>query len=431
MRATFRSLGWLPAAIQLAGCSFAGDVTPPPGYQTAAAEITAVATTAATVTPAPAKDDAQQPQIGQVSGTLRNITSGQPGAEQSEVSLHIYDDFQESETLTTATEADGSFLFENIELKPRRAFVLSADYQGVSYGSNVLVVQDEVIEYQADIAVFETTTNPGVISIEQLHLIVEEDAQNLSITEIIALSNNSDLTLVTATTDSPALEIALPQGASHVQVDESQLRNMVEMTATSLLLHGPIVPASDRTQLVFTFALPYSGEVTFFEQPLDYPLAAANVLLPTGPLSVSGAGVTELGEKQLRPDLTVVAYEVTRSGRDAPLRFSVSGHGPQTPTWLMRGGETRSLLFSGASLLIVMIGLTWWWRSQTPVAAADPPSELPAKRASDRRDELLHEIANLDLGFTAGEYPKSDYMRERQALKSELAALLTHYQLDV
>jgi hypothetical protein len=104
MRATFRWLGWLPAAVLLAGCSFAGDVTPPPGYQTAAAEITAVATTAATVTPAPAKDDARQPQIGQVSGTLLNITSRQPGAEQSEVSLHIYDDYQESDTLTT-TEA--------------------------------------------------------------------------------------------------------------------------------------------------------------------------------------------------------------------------------------------------------------------------------------------------------------------------------------
>ena len=99
MRATFRPLGWLPAAILLAGCSLAGVITPPPGYQTAAAEITAVAPTAATITPAPAKDDARQPQIGQVSGTLRNITSGQPGAEQSKVSLHIYNDFQESETL--------------------------------------------------------------------------------------------------------------------------------------------------------------------------------------------------------------------------------------------------------------------------------------------------------------------------------------------
>ena len=430
MRATFRSLGWLPAAVLLSGCSFAGDVTPPPGYQTAAAEITAVATTVATITPAPAKDDARPPQIGQVSGTLRNATSRQPGVEQGEVSLHIYDDYQKSDTLTTVTEAGGSFLFENIELKPRRAFILSADYQGVSYSSNVLVVQDEVIEYQADIAVFETTTNPGVISIEQLHLIVEEDAQSLSITEIIAFSNNSNLTLVAATTDSPALEFPLPLGAAHVQADESKLRNMVEMTATSLLLHGPIVPASDRTQLVFTFALPYSGKLTF-EQPLDYPLAAANVLLPAGSLSASGAGVTELGEKQLRPDLTVVAYEVTRSSHHAPLRFSVNSHGAQTPTWMTDGGETRSLLFSGAALLIVIIGLTWWWRSQTPVAATGPPSELPASLAAEHRDELLHEIADLDLGFVAGKYPKSDYLRERQALKSELSALLTHYQLDV
>nr|MBI2905531.1 hypothetical protein [Chloroflexota bacterium] len=35
-------------------------------------------------------------------------------------------------------------------------------------------------------------------------------------------------------------------------------------------------------------------------------------------------------------------------------------------------------------------------------------------------DELLDEIASLDDGFEAGEYPEADYRREREKLKAQL-----------
>ncbi|MBI5829575.1 MAG: hypothetical protein HZB20_08580, partial [Chloroflexi bacterium] len=73
------------------------------------------------------------------------------------------------------------------------------------------------------------------------------------------------------------------------------------------------------------------------------------------------------------------------------------------------GLDTRSLLIGGFALALVAAGLALWWvRRNAPAAQA-----LTA-------DELLDEIASLDDGFEAGEYPEADYRREREKLKAQL-----------
>jgi len=91
------------------------------------------------------------------------------------------------------------------------------------------------------------------------------------------------------------------------------------------------------------------------------------------------------------------------------------------PTAVAPAFDLRSASIGGLSLALAVAIVTYWWvqRKEVVVVKATSSRDLAA-----RCEELLAEIAELDEGFDNGEYPESDYRKERENLKRELKRLM-------
>ncbi len=145
------------------------------------------------------------------------------------------------------------------------------------------------------------------------------------------------------------------------------------------------------------------------------------MLTPDVGVSISGANLGDQGTQDVQ-GTSYHTYSLPAVQAGDTVSFSLKGKpsasaqstATGTSTTSTTGGlDTRSLLIGGLALALVAAGLALWWvRRNVPAAQA-----LTA-------DDLLDEIASLDDGFEAGEYPEADYRREREKLKAQLRKMM-------
>ena len=370
-----------------------------------------------------------QSPAARIFGAVINGTHGQSGPVDNDVTLRIFEHFQLVETYTTTTDAAGLYAFEAIAVQPdqNQTLIMTANYDGVRYASELLLVQSDVAEYQADIQVFETTTSRGTVQIDQLYLVLQDSATSLLVTEYLVFSNISDLTLIAESEGGPTLEVPLPAEATNLQFDDERLGARVQQSGSGFALTEPILPSAQSVQLSFSYLLPYERQLAF-EQALRFPVTVTSILTPEG-VALSGPGLIEAGPRQIQ-DLALFAYETAPLAADDSLRFEVHGRSEQR-TWLLPMDTTKDLIFGGGTLALVVAGWGWWFLRRRPLPEPAAAVVLTRPQAAARRDALLRALADLDEAATVLEDSQPEYRSERQALKRELIELVTLYKLNL
>ncbi len=416
--------------------------TPPPeGALTATpvateteAPATATATPTLTQTPGEGTATPGEPFLITIRGKVTH-GGGEALPPDLPVRLQAFDDFTPVFTLETTTDADGAFVFPEVEAKPHRMYMVTVEYQGVTYlAQDVVVAFENTTEYEASITVYETTTDPSQVVVERLHLFVEIPAQNLlRMVELYVFNNRGDKTLVAPEGQPGVLEFTLPEGATNLRFPQEmgQLGQRFLPTETGFVDTVPILPGQSR--LLFSYELPYDGKAEV-RHPVPLQVEASILFLPPG-LQVTDeawvpAGTQDIEGMQFQiyqgPVLEAWdVLEVRLKGR--PTTGGVGLPWESLPGWVLPA------VLVGLGVLLVGAGL-WYWRREDTGAGPEVPKEAghpPVFRVKDippaLRDDpeaLMEAILALDDLYEAGEIDEELYRARRTAYKARLAQLL-------
>lgn len=381
------------------------------------------------------------PEVAQ--GTITGIiTNGSGGTipDGQEVELHLFDNFTEVGVLTTIANG-GTFEFTDVEFPAGRALIAATRYNDVMYTSDVSQSTGAEITFDLPITIYESTSDAAAISISRMHLVFQFNEADLQVGELLVIDNGGDKTLRPEVADGPTLQFPLPSNYTSLTFQDGAIGQGYLETADGFADTSPIAPGPNVRQILVSYKLNYSDSLNF-SQKLTYPVSEINILLPEAGVTLTGNNVTDAGVQDMQGSKFHL-YTLAGLKAGDTIAFTLSGKpttvvttsGDQTstsPTF-----DLRSILIGALSLGIAIALAAYWWigrqstgKSQPVIAPVTSSGNAPkakgqsARELAARREELLDEIAELDEGFEAGEYPEADYRKEREALKAELRKLL-------
>lgn len=366
---------------------------------------------------------------GVITGQVSNASGGEVPSDL-EVVLHAFDQFQEVMSTTAKIATDGTFRFDGVEITDGQAYIVTTDYKGTTYTSDLAVADPATLAYDMPVSIYETSSEKSVLEINRLHVLFEfVSADQIRVAELILVSNLSDSVVVPTEDQTPILNFTLPEGATNLQFQQGALGRDFIQTSTGFGDLRAIIPGEASHQVLFSFDLPYDNGVEI-SQPMDLPVQSMVVLSPDVGVTVSGSGLTDGGVQ----DVQGTAYQVLSGNgiqEGGILSISLSGKpdlssssaAVVTPTSSTNLAVGLGVL--GVSLLFV--GVWLFRRSSKRVTRADEDDEdddEEDEEASDTSamdaDSLMDAIIALDDHYKTGDLPEEAYLRRRDVLKEQL-----------
>ncbi len=398
----------------IAGCSLAGDVTPPPSLATAQAtqpmqpretqvpQPTTASDSLSGEAPASSPDEAEdRPSLGVLNVQVVNGTIGAAVPSGLEAKLVVIDGEAVSFGETTVLDEGGRFSFEDVNLLPERVYGVVVDHQGVQYFSDVTHLSEVQPVAEVPVVIYETTTDTTRIAAERLHILFTTSAEGqIDVTELWVLSNLGDRT-VAFPDPQRGLEIPLPDGFSNLSfAADTAMMSRYVMTEQGFADLTPLRP-DEGSQVVFSFTLPYSQHLEF-KQNLGIKVKAIVILIPEGAPSVSATGLQDLGVQEM--------------GGMRLHNYSLGSFAAGDVLELRMSERSLLLLYGLVVLLAVGIAVAFWWfgtrRAKRSLAGLHIGGPVD-------RQSVIEAIAALDDAYAVGQISDEDYRKKRDALKAE------------
>lgn len=384
-------------------------------------------------------------EAAQITGTVINETTGQPLQEGITTTLSAFTaDFEPSLTMTTTLDAEGGYEFDLSMVPPELVYVVTVQYDGISYGSDFGQLERDDPTLSLEVPVYERSTDPSTVAIEQLHIILQFGEGLVQVSELYQFSQ-SDSTVFVGETGDPeegTVHLSLPEGATEPSFDRSFggvesffPADSVIPTADGWADTVPLRPGQSSLNLLVRYTLPYDDALDI-SHPVHYDVRNTNLVVPDAGVDLSGDNWQE-GEPQAMGQAGLFRT-FSRSGVPAgdTIGFSLQGEARVSPAAApgasvpVRDQTGELLIGAGVLLLALAIGAysVRLWRQnqdipQEPVPVPAESAERQEPNIVGRRQELLGAIAALDDAYEAGEIAKTDYEQQRQALKDELVAI--------
>ncbi|GBD16302.1 hypothetical protein HRbin26_01197 [bacterium HR26] len=372
-------------------------------------------------------------ETGTISGVVRNGTAGGGSVEGLTVTLRRFRGMELAQEYTVTVGADGRFTFADLPIADGEAYLAFVTYQGVEYSSSMIqLTQNPSVE--TEVAVYETTTDPSVVSIGSRSLVVAGAAPELKtidIMDIVIVNNQSDRTYLGGP-DGAVLRLPLPEGALEISpqpgFDYGQPRLEADGT---LVTTGPLPPGTHN--VVLSYSVPYSGTRATLTVGTAMPTGTLRVLVREGTYELSSRSLLDSGTVEV----SGVLYRVFSI--DGPVvgdRMTV-----QVSKLPRAGGGLLDLplgpliaaVVAGIGLIIASV-LTYQIVKQRrastePVpgeAGVEPEEGSPAGEPvpGDERLELAAALNRLDEQRAAGEIDEESYQAQREEILGRLRALV-------
>ena len=316
-----------------------------------------------------------------VTGTVVNLTTGEPAPEGLEVMLHGWGpDGEQLEMLHGVLGRDGAFAFEGVELKPDAAYAAMVTYQDVTYFSPHGRLTEDGVLGPIEISIYETTASLDQVFIDQHHILLGFAQGGLSVSEIYAITNEGDRTVREAIPGDEnrqgTLRFPLPVGAANVSFPMAPGDRFTPMAEGFLDTH-PLIPGERSGQVIVSYVLTYEDEL-ILDWTAPYGTEKISVLLPHGSgLSLDVPRAEYLGVETLADGSAVEAYSLGRAAAGDQIEMAISGRPEAQITGLgseapPRTGTGDSLAIGVAALGAALIGAgIWWFRREGSAADWD------------------------------------------------------------
>ena len=441
-------------ALALAGCSLAEDITQPPGYASPTSVPTIVP---ATQTPKPPSAPAPTPTSESVASTAETTPaatdSTTPSAEvnptaQADVvvidgtvtlasgaaipngtiaTLLLYNTTsgQVAQTLTTPILPDGKYEFTNIPADTTTVYLVTVDYNGVTYNSVPASFDGTLFLFDLPITIYETTDDLNVLTITQTHLQFDfSTAGQVQVMVLYVIINSGGNSVIVPSDGTSIPFIQIPEGAASVQYQLAQSSSPLLNAANGFAL----LPGADlQYGIIATFTLPYTNRLVF-AQPFSLPVSSATIIVPEG-VKVRSDQLTDGGTQASSgtPVTTYHLYQASSLASGSTLTLTISGMPGDKAgfvldqrTWLMIGVGAVGLILIGLGVFLFVRDRKLR-KLEEEFEGDDVEGDEDA--LGDDRESIMDAIIALDDQNKAGDISKEAYEKRRDELKDRLKNL--------
>jgi len=370
---------------------------------------------------------AQTDGQGKIEGQLVNGTKDAKISANIPITLY-YAAMGASGAMSTTTQADanGRFTFTNLDTITATRYLAQANYAGVDYFSDLFRFDANQTTIPISMTVYETTTVPAVIKVNQTHLIFTVHTRAFQVQQIVAVENTSDRMYIgealggphRATLTLPILADAVNLEFDDPSVDSTTLRGGAVLTYTL-----PIGPGKDN--VIYSYAVPFDPPTYEFSLELPYDTAKFGIFMPDVGAAIQSPQLSAsfpMSGAVGTPNFVGGTAEKVAAGTTIRATFSnlpAVVNEPTAPTETNAPAD-NSQLVGGIVLGIAMLAAIGLIAYPILRQRATRPASLAAAK---RRMELLQALADLDDDFEAGGIPEADYTEQRAARKAKLLEL--------
>jgi mono/diheme cytochrome c family protein len=364
-------------------------------------------------------DEVEQTGSGVITGRIINGSGGEL-PEDLLITLHTFEGMQIVYSDTTTPQADGTYLFQNVELLPGRTYLVTVDYGQATYISPMASADQQTDALTLDVTIFDTTTDTSQLSVERLHIFFEFTQEDfVQVVQLFIFSNKGNQTIIPYQEGGPIVDFPLPEGAVNLQFQDGVLGERYLKTPTGFADTIAIRPGMGEYQVLFAFELPYKRKLDLV-QPLSLPVDAAIVMLPEDGVKVRSEMLKDDGTRAVQGG-TYRLYSGEMLPAGSSLELSLSGS--LGSGFSLASDSTTSLMIGLGSFGLVMIAAGVWLFLRNQKQAGDfedDSEEVEEEYTEDDVESLIDAIIALDDLYSAGELPEEAYRKRRSELKSRL-----------
>ena len=370
---------------------------------------------AAICLPAPAR----AAERGTIEGVVMNQSTGRPQAGVVVTLVGTSADLSESFERRATTDRRGRYRFRRLETGPEFFYTVDVVYGGGLYPSDALQIPDDTEDQpviETTTRVWEPTTDPEVMLVRRNLTFAIPRGDSIAVVESLKIVNLSEEAYVgrgaelDATEPSSTFGLALPSGAtqSTVAILQSSLTvPQLEPTSFGMALTAAIPPGE--TDLTYSYRSTGDGGSYDLSRTALYPVLEFSVLAEE-PLRIESNRLSEDGRQRI--DDTdyrrwTAADDLDPGDQVQMLAIADAG----IAVGLIGGAAALGLLLIGGLVFAILRRASR--RKVTSLEPAGRPS--PADR-----EELVMEIARLDLDYQAGKVEREQWESRRATLRSRL-----------
>ncbi|MFQ5399699.1 MAG: c-type cytochrome [Anaerolineae bacterium] len=364
-----------------------------------------------------------------VTGQVINGTTGEPYPEAVAELRAFTPSFQQTLNLTTTVEADGTYRFSLTNVERDWVFLTSVIYNDLSFSSNAGQIRRAQPELTLPVTVYEHTTDPASVNIEQIHVVLGFQEDFLEVSELYVFSNNESAVFVGASgiPSEGTVEIQLPDNAQNPSFERSfgSLQRTVPADEMIRTESGwadtlPLRPGRGVLSLIARYEIPFS-EGMRFTHGLAHNTNNVSVIMPDVGVTLSEEGWDAQGPQEMPGGGSFLSYSRANLAAGGTVELVLNGR-PKLVADAATGNpriarDTNTELAVGAGIFLVAVAIAAFifrnWQT-SPQGQSDPESEVRL---------LIEEIVYLDDAYERGEIGEEEYQQERNQLKAELKAI--------
>ncbi|MGH2730208.1 MAG: carboxypeptidase regulatory-like domain-containing protein [Actinomycetota bacterium] len=349
---------------------------------------------------------------GAITGRVVNATTDKPEPGVRVTLVSGTEAGTETFRRTATTDRHGRYRFEDLPTGEDRFYALDARYDGGLFSGRALSIPADTAEppvIDSILRVWPTTTNPASVSIARDDLFVGLGKGGAGVIESVIVVNASERAYIGRGADddpsgsNASLGFALPDGAegAGVGVVDSDI-DVPEIVPADFGFAVTVAIPPGETHVTFAYTVRGTGGSYDLSRVALYSIADYNVHV-TEPLEVSSNRLEDGGE-----------VTVPGSGRYRKWSAAAIEAGDPIQVIAVARGENNAWLVAGivGAVMIAVVGLVF-----TLVRRRGSSSH---SEQTESRDDLVVEIARLDLRYRAGEMSEEEWTAEREGLKKRL-----------
>ena len=359
--------------------------------------------------------------LGTITGAVINASGGSLD-ENIEVILHGFDQMNVALTQTVPLAADGTYIFENVEMPEGRIFLTTVEFEDITYGSEVATVGPEPENFNLPIEIFETTSDLTVLSVDRLHFFFEFlGPEILRVVELYIVSNPTQKTVIAEQEGRPVLSFTLPKDATNLEIQDGEIGVRYVETEDGFGDTISVRPGMGNYQVLFSYEIPY-GRKLELKRKMLLPVNAVVILAPENGLEINGDNLQDAGTR----DVQGVQYHLYNGNGVAAgeeLHLSISGR---------MVGETPNNLSDlyvglGALGVVLIVAGIWLYRrngSKDKIEEDVDVDDSSEAILGESAETIMDAILTLDDLYRENELPEEAYIERRNQLKERLRQVL-------
>jgi mono/diheme cytochrome c family protein len=365
--------------------------------------------------------------FGTVSGSIENNT-GVDLPSNIKVTLRGYDHGadpsagpQEVFSQEGTVDANGSYVFENIEIPLNRIFIAELTFDGVDLQSGFAIVKEGNTSLSLPpIILYNKSEDTSALIVDEARIFFEYGTDVVQVFNVYSFRNPSDEIILVKLNEKGEIPFIKPpmgsSGSGYEPMQDSEPFQQIE--------NGFAIPPSEGSYGLISFASVPKEKDFDFSQEFVLPAATVTVFVPEG-ITVKGDKATDHGVQSIQ-NFNFQIYEMGSVTAGEKLTLAVSGTPKEleTASTPAETASNQNLLIGAGALGLALILAGAWMYLRDRNRTEDVNGEEGEGIEFESSEDVIDAIIALDDLHRAKKISDEAYQKRRAELKEILKGMM-------